>query len=228
MFLVINHWNRMEGGGNCREDEGGFLQPTSMFFLSDTTHRCMLLKNRWSGNICRRQMVFDCLHNEPIFFFFFVPHMWTSRRMFGCNYRLFDNMFYSYFYLLYPSCTIIAGLMLKRIWQTTVKQWKKTHFLAVFFNFQSYILQRNPSCCESVWHSSFSCSPLWLTGCKVLLVEIVPLWLRLCVFKGELGPVAWSSLNSHRGDRSSQRRLSDLQACANGPRAKSDTCCTKQ
>lgn len=28
----------MEGGGNYREDKGGFLQPTSVFFLSDTTH----------------------------------------------------------------------------------------------------------------------------------------------------------------------------------------------
>lgn len=95
------------------------------------------------------------------------------------------------------------------------------------------ILERNTSfvnnvvCCESGWCSSFSCSPLWLTGCKVLLVETMSLWPRLCVFKGELGPVAWSSLNSHRSDRCSQRSLSDLQVSANGPRAKTDTCSTK-
>lgn len=51
----------MEGGGNYRVDEGGgFLQPTSVCFLSDTAHRCMSLENRWSGYVR--------LHNEQIFF----------------------------------------------------------------------------------------------------------------------------------------------------------------
>lgn len=53
----------------------------------------------------------------------------------------------------------------------------------------------------------------------MLLVEIVPLWLKLCVFKGELGPVARSSLNSHSSDRIDQRSLSNLQVSANGKRA---------
>lgn len=31
MFLVIKHWNGMEGGGNYMEHKGGFLQPTAVF-----------------------------------------------------------------------------------------------------------------------------------------------------------------------------------------------------
>lgn len=46
---------------------GGFLQATSLCFLSDTTRRCMLLKSRWSGKICSHQMLIECLCNMQIY-----------------------------------------------------------------------------------------------------------------------------------------------------------------
>lgn len=173
MFLVINQWNRMEGGGNYRVDEGGVSYSPHQCVFSVTPHTDAC---RW-----RTDGVVTCAYIMNRFFF---PCMIIFKDFF----LIYLFFFIEGFICRSPSLHNSSCRRKKRTWQMTVKGWDKTELLGGGGDFLwGKTLHLSVVCCESVWRSNFSCSPLWLTGCKVLLVEIVPLWLWLCVFKGDLG-----------------------------------------
>lgn len=200
MFLVINHWNRMEGGGNYREDKGGgFLWPTSVYFLSDTTHRCMLLKNRWSGNICSHQTLIECLCNILIYF----PYVWTSRKMFGCNCRTFNDLFICVFIFFFEvfavspthSCSINACLKIikkKQIWQANIIWRFLVSFVSVLnciWDRKTLLFLNNVVSCEIVWHSK---------GCEVILENRAPVAVTVCLRGVWAGGMLFPKLTQQR------------------------------
>lgn len=114
MFLVINQWNRMEGGGNYRVDEGGVSYSPHQCVFSVTPHTDAC---RW-----RTDGMVTCAYIMNRFFF---PCMIIFK-----DYYLFINFFFiEGFICRSPSLHNSSCRRKKRTWQMTVKGWDKTELL---------------------------------------------------------------------------------------------------